>query len=69
MTEMFRDCPECGADHLFAQCHPDWGGCPDSADGCCPEWYCVDCGTVLVIGALPARPLEPARLHRRARVA
>ena len=69
MTDMFRECPECGADRIFAQHHPEWGGCPDSADGCCPEWFCIDCGTVLLIGALPPALAEPALRHPRTRVA
>jgi hypothetical protein len=54
MTEIIRHCPDCGRGRLFAQHHGLDGCCPDSADECCPEWYCVDCGATLVIGAIPA---------------
>jgi hypothetical protein len=54
MTEIIRHCPDCGRSRLFAQHHELAGCCPDSADECCPEWYCVICGATLVIGAAPA---------------
>jgi hypothetical protein len=54
MTEIIRPCPDCGRGRLFAQHHGPAGCCPDSADQCCPEWYCVVCGATLVIGTVPA---------------
>ena len=56
MTEMTGDCPECGPARVFIQPHPGAGQCPDTADGACPEWFCLFCGTALLIGAP-----EPAR--------
>jgi uncharacterized protein (DUF983 family) len=53
MTEIIRHCPDCGRGRLFAQHHSLAEYCPDSADECCPEWYCVVCGATLVIGAAP----------------
>jgi len=44
-------CPTCGGDTDFEQ--------PTCIDGhtedgrACPEWACTDCGTALVIGAVP----------------
>ena len=60
MTETIRHCPDCGRGRLFAQPHGLAGFCPDSADQCCPEWYCVVCGATLVIGACPGAPAAPA---------
>jgi hypothetical protein len=53
MTDMFRDCPECGSQRRFTQHHGEPGRCPDSADGICPDWLCADCGTGLLIALLP----------------
>ncbi len=63
MTEMFRDCPECGSQRWFAQHHGEPAQCPDSADGICPDWFCTECGTGLLIAVLPAvlRPAARAR--------
>jgi hypothetical protein len=72
MSEMFRPCPSCGSDRAFAQFHAEPGPCPDAADGDCPEWFCTDCGTALMIGGLPVGPVSaalPASLKPRARVA
>ena len=52
ITELYRDCPECGADRLFEQPHP--AGCPDTPDGECPEWACIVCGTALITAIVPA---------------
>jgi hypothetical protein len=59
MTEIIRHCPDCGRGRLFAQHHGLAGYCPDSADECCPEWYCVECGATLLIGDIPSAP-DPA---------
>jgi hypothetical protein len=48
MVEMVRFCPDCGWNRLFEQRHTVAGRCPDSADGCCPEWCCTDCGAALL---------------------
>jgi hypothetical protein len=50
MSQQFRHCPECGEDRLFDQHHADPGSCPDSPDGCCPEWACTACGAALLAG-------------------
>ena len=56
MTEMTGDCPECGPARVFIQPHPGAGQCPDTADGACPEWFCLVCGTAMLIGVPdPAR--------------
>jgi hypothetical protein len=54
MTDMFRDCPECGSQRRFTQHHGEPANCPDSADGLCPDWFCTDCGAGLLIALLPA---------------
>jgi hypothetical protein len=56
MVEMTRYCPDCGGGRLFEQHHAAEGGCPDSADGWCPEWLCTGCGAALFAGpaACPA---------------
>ncbi|HXP18447.1 MAG TPA: hypothetical protein VN840_02260 [Streptosporangiaceae bacterium] len=54
MTDMFRDCPECGSQRRFSQHHGEPAQCPDSADGLCPDWFCTECGTGLLIALLPA---------------
>lgn len=46
-------CPTCDDLREFVQ-----PPCADghTEDGCeCPEWACADCGTALLIGALPLR--------------
>ena len=53
MTGDLRDCPGCGSERPFILRHPEPGGCPDSADGWCPEWFCTACGTALLAGLLP----------------
>jgi len=53
MTDDLRDCPGCGSERPFILRHPEPGGCPDSADGWCPEWFCTACGTALLAGVLP----------------
>jgi hypothetical protein len=52
MTDDLRDCPGCGSERPFILRHPEPGCCPDSADGCCPEWFCTACGTALLAGVL-----------------
>jgi hypothetical protein len=53
MTDMFRDCPDCGSRRVFSQRHSEPEQCPDAADGRCPEWFCTACGSGLLIGLLP----------------
>jgi hypothetical protein len=53
MSQVFRFCPDCRAERLFEQYHDAPGGCPDSADGHCPEWSCTSCGAALLAGSLP----------------
>ncbi len=67
MIEMIRYCPDCGRGQPFEQQHPPDGGCPDAADGNCPEWSCAGCGAALLIGFLryqrePAEAEQPRRL-------
>jgi hypothetical protein len=71
MVEMTRYCPDCGRDRLFEQHHTAAGSCPDSADGCCPEWLCTDCGAALLIGlaACPADVAQAPDLQSGRRVA
>ncbi len=57
MTDEIRLCPECGFQREFAQLHPAAGQCRDSADGQCPEWFCVRCGAGVLIR------LHPAAVH------
>ena len=54
MTEIVRDCPCCGSPREFSQIHLGSGRCPDSRDGCCPEWFCTACGTAVLVGLTPA---------------
>jgi hypothetical protein len=49
MTSTFRDCPGCGAASEFTQVHPDPEPCPDVASGRCPEWFCITCGTGMLV--------------------
>ena len=65
MTDMVRDCPCCGSAREFSQIHGGPGWCPDSRDGCCPEWFCTACGTALLTGVPtagrpPATPAAPS---------
>ena len=53
VSEWAARCPDCGADQPFEQQHTQPAGCPDSADGYCPEWSCTACGAALLIGFLP----------------
>lgn len=55
MTDIVRDCPGCGSAREFSQIHGGSGGCPDSRDGCCPEWFCTACGTAVLVAVPPAR--------------
>jgi hypothetical protein len=57
MTEIIRHCPDCGWDRWYAQHHADPGCCPDTSDGHCPEWFCLTCGTTVILGGVPA-PFE-----------
>lgn len=52
MIEMVRHCPDCGRDTLFEQYHTEPDRCPDSLDGCCPEWFCAACGAALIIAGV-----------------
>jgi hypothetical protein len=55
MSLMYRACPDCRDDRPFEPYHGAPGTCPDSPDGECPEWACVDCGAALFTGPLPGR--------------
>jgi hypothetical protein len=55
MSQTFRPCRECGGERLFVQHHDVPGGCPDSPDGECPEWFCTGCGSALLAGLLLCR--------------
>ena len=59
MSQMFHSCPDCQAERLFEQCHGTEGGCPDSADGICPEWSCTACGAALLTGWLLSPHQDP----------
>ncbi len=62
MDETFRECPDCGSVQAFVQPHPGAGQCPDSPDGSCPEWFCICCGTAMLVTVHPAA--DPARTGR-----
>jgi len=66
MTQVTRQCPDCGWDSPFEQHHDLPGQCPDAPDGECPEWSCTACGAALLIGAAwpAAEPAGTAELHR-----
>jgi hypothetical protein len=70
MTEIIRHCPDCGWDRPFAQYHGAPGRCPDVPNGYCPEWFCLICGTTVMLGGVLV-PLErqPEPVGARARVA
>jgi hypothetical protein len=53
VIQMMRPCPDCGADRPFEQHHAEIGRCPDTPDGYCPEWSCIECGAALLIGFIP----------------
>ena len=58
MSQTYRACGECGGERLFAQHHDSPGSCPDSPDGECPEWFCLGCGSALLVDFVlyPAEP-------------
>jgi hypothetical protein len=56
MTEIIRHCPDCGQDRPFQQHHGAAGWCSDTGDCRCPEWHCLVCGAVLLIGDIPTVP-------------
>lgn len=49
MTDEIHECQDCGSRTEFVQVHLDPAPCPDSADGQCPEWFCITCGAGLLI--------------------
>lgn len=57
-----EQCPTCGDEREFVQPPCIDGHTADGAE--CPEWACTDCGTALLIGALP--PAARGREQRRA---
>jgi uncharacterized Zn finger protein len=61
MSDLYRDCPQCGQERMFEQPHS--ARCPDVADGICPELACTVCGTALIVAVTP-----PARVPARVRV-
>jgi hypothetical protein len=46
-----EDCPTCDDVRAFVQPPCADGHAEDGGE--CPEWACADCGTALLIGALP----------------
>lgn len=52
MTEIIRNCPDCGEDRGFGQHHEESAWCPDAVDGDCPEWYCLVCGATVLTGEI-----------------
>jgi hypothetical protein len=58
MAEIIRHCPDCGLDRPFDQLHSEIGWCPRSSDQYCPEWYCLACGAMLLMGEIPVA-VEP----------
>jgi hypothetical protein len=54
MGATFRSCQDCGGEQLFEQPHEAPGSCPDSPDGRCPEWSCIECGATVVMTATPS---------------
>jgi hypothetical protein len=59
MAEILRSCQDCGLDRQFEQLHGLAGSCPDAADGQCPEWACVACGAVLIMGLSSLSAVRP----------
>jgi len=66
MSEMDRMCPDCGDVRMFSRLHERAGGCPDSPDGECPEWWCEECGAALLLGM---ERQEPAAARAPGKVA
>lgn len=73
MTQPLGSCPGCGGDEPFEQVHLGVHldeRCPD-ADGECPEWVCLGCGTGVFMGTviigtsaagvIPAPARQPVR--------
>ena len=58
-------CPPCGEVRDFVQ-PPCADGHTDDG-GECPEWICVDCGTAVVAGDVPAVARSRARTRGRLR--
>ena len=69
MTDIIRHCPDCGRDRSLEQHHDSALWCPDTADSCCPEWYCSGCGAALLIGSVPISAELAITAGVRARVA
>jgi len=69
MTEIIRHCPDCGWDRPYSQLHPAPCCCQDSGDDYCAEWFCVACGTAVILGGVPAALRHPEPLGVRDRVA
>jgi len=69
MTEIIRHCPHCGWDRPYTQHHDAPGHCPDTSDGDCSEWFCLDCGGAAILGGVPAPFGRPETVIRRDRVA
>jgi hypothetical protein len=69
MTEIIRHCPDCGWDRPFDQHHAVPDCCPDIASGYCPEWFCLICGTTVMLGGMPASFELPVAVGLRDRVA
>jgi hypothetical protein len=45
------------------------GGCPDAADGMCPEWSCTQCAAALLDLVLPQPSWTAAPVYVPGRVA
>jgi hypothetical protein len=69
MTEIIRHCPDCGRDRPYAQQHATLACCPDISGGECPEWFCLACGTAVILGDVPDRFELPVAASLRDRVA
>jgi hypothetical protein len=63
MSQPLGNCPGCGGDEPFEQIHV--GECPDTADGECPEWACVACGTAVIMGTTQAIGIPGAAAARQ----
>jgi hypothetical protein len=65
MSQVFRQCPECGSEQPFERYHELPGTCGDSPHGECPELACSVCGTALLayfpVGRIEQIVSAPAR--------
>lgn len=61
MDTRTEHCPTCDDDREFVQPPCADGHTEDGGD--CPEWACPDCGTALLIGAIPLRAAAAGARH------